>query len=202
MITNTKQSVKISLNFCQTRDNPKSVSEVANPAGAVKVKVHGAFSANLDRPARVRFVVIKACQHQGCLHASFDFGCRGTVFLPPGSGENVPQFDVRFDTGDEGRGLVYLPPLPENGQAFCSLPLTKTPPVFLPVQAGRESDAPASPVSCASRYNTLHLASKVVCQRGPAAPLKTPAHINPSINLLYNSLCGLTKATNCDTIRA
>ena len=69
----------------------------------------------------------------------------GAVFVPPGSGENLPQFDVRFDTGDEGRGLVYLPPLPENGQAFCSLPLTKPPPVFLPVQAGRESDAPRFP---------------------------------------------------------
>lgn len=67
---------------------------------------------------------------------------------------------------------------------------------------GAKAPHPASPGSRASRYNTLHLASKVVCQRGPAAPLETPAHINPSINLLYNSLCGLTKATNCDTIRA
>ena len=50
---------------------------VANPAGAVKVKVHGAFSANLDRPARVRFAVVKAGKPQGCLPASFDFGCRG-----------------------------------------------------------------------------------------------------------------------------
>jgi len=66
----------------------------------------------------------------------------GVVFLPPEVGGNVPHFDVRFDTGDEGRGLVYLPPLPENGQAFCSLPLTKPPPVFLTVQAGRESAAP------------------------------------------------------------
>ena len=50
--------------------------EIANPAGAVKVKVHGAFSANLDRPARVRFAVVKAGKPQGCLPASFDFGCR------------------------------------------------------------------------------------------------------------------------------
>ena len=50
---------------------------VANPAGAVKVEVHGAFSANLDRPARVRFVVVKAGKHRWCLPASFDFGCRG-----------------------------------------------------------------------------------------------------------------------------
>lgn len=39
--------------------------------------MHGAFSANLDRPARVRFVVVKAGKPQGCLPASFDFGCRG-----------------------------------------------------------------------------------------------------------------------------
>lgn len=39
--------------------------------------MRGAFSANLDRPARVRFVVVKAGKPQGCLPASFDFGCRG-----------------------------------------------------------------------------------------------------------------------------
>lgn len=33
---------------------------------------------------------------------------------------------------------------------------------------------PASPVSRASRYNTLHLASKAVCQRGGHAPLWKP----------------------------
>lgn len=33
---------------------------------------------------------------------------------------------------------------------------------------------PASPVSRASRYNTLHLASKVVCQRGGIGPLWKP----------------------------
>lgn len=53
------------------------VPKIANPAGAVKVKVHGAFSANLDSPARVRFAVGKAGKPQGCLPASFDFGCRG-----------------------------------------------------------------------------------------------------------------------------
>ena len=33
---------------------------------------------------------------------------------------------------------------------------------------------PASPVSRASRHNTLHLASKVVCQRGGIGPLWKP----------------------------
>lgn len=33
---------------------------------------------------------------------------------------------------------------------------------------------PAFPVSRASRYNTLHLASKVVCQRGDQAPFGNP----------------------------
>lgn len=33
---------------------------------------------------------------------------------------------------------------------------------------------PASPVSHAGRYNTLHLASKVVCQRGGTGPLWKP----------------------------
>ena len=115
---------------------------VANPAGAVKVEVHGAFSANLDRPARVRFVVVKAGKPQGCLPASFDFGCRGRCSSRQESTETHLISMYVFDTGDEGRGLVYLPPLPENGQAFCSLPLTKPPPAFLTVQAGRESAAP------------------------------------------------------------
>lgn len=39
---------------------------------------------------------------------------------------------------------------------------------------GAYRTAPASPVSRASRYNTLHLASKAVCQRGGHAPLWKP----------------------------
>lgn len=37
---------------------------VANPTVAVKVKMNGAFSANLDSPARFCFVVIKAGKHK------------------------------------------------------------------------------------------------------------------------------------------
>ena len=39
--------------------------------------MHGAFSANLDRPARVRFAVGKAGKPQGCLPARFPAGASG-----------------------------------------------------------------------------------------------------------------------------
>ena len=40
-------------------------------------------------------------------------------------GQNVH----KWPTEDEGRGLVYLPPLSETEQDFCSLPFTKTCPL-------------------------------------------------------------------------
>lgn len=47
--------------------------------------MHGAFSANLDSPARVRLSVVKAVKHLWRLTAPFDFGRRGgAVFAPPG----------------------------------------------------------------------------------------------------------------------
>ena len=129
--------------------------------------------------------------------------------VPPAGGwRKRTSFRCTFRHGGRGTGLVYLPPLPENGQAFCSLPLTKTRPFSCRCKRGAKATHPASPVSRASRYNTLHLASKVVCQGGAVAkggtlpPFGNPAHINPSINLLYHSLYGLTEATKCDTIRA
>lgn len=64
-------------------------------------------------------------------------------------------------------GLVYLPPLSGNRQGFCPLPGTK--PCPFPCRANRafpSGETLLLPVSRTGRYNTLHLAGKVVCQRG------------------------------------
>ena len=54
--------------------NIQLIEQVANPAVAVKVKMNGAFSANLDSPVQFCFSVTKAGKPQGCLPASLDFG--------------------------------------------------------------------------------------------------------------------------------
>lgn len=48
---------------------------------------------------------------------------------------------------------------------------------------------PASPVSHAGRYNTLHLASKVVCQRGHKPPLETPGFVSAWPQIAFLHLC-------------
>ncbi len=148
--------------------------EIANPAGAVKVKVHGAFSANLDRPARVHFAVGKAGKHQGCLPASFDFGCRGAVFLPPGGAETYLISMYVSTRGTRDGGLYICRRSPKTDRLFVRSRSQKPRPFSCRCKRGAKAPHPASPVSRASRYNTLHLASKVVCQRGPAAPFGNP----------------------------
>ena len=49
---------------------------------------------------------------------------------------------------------------------------------------------PVSPVTRDSRYNTLHLASKVVCQRGGIAPpLETPGFVSEWPQIAFLHLC-------------
>ena len=53
---------------------------------------------------------------------------------------------------------------------------------------------PASPVSHAGRYNTLHLASKVVCQRGGIGPpLETPGFAGVGLGAHFCALSIPTK---------
>ena len=89
-----------------------------------------------------------------------------------------------------GRGtgaFIYLPPFSENRPIFCSFPFAKIQPVFLPEQTGRKkAPHPVSPVSHASRYNTLHFASKVVCQRGH--PFGNPGQQNRRYAALSGSI--------------
>lgn len=67
-------------------------------------------------------------------------------------------------------GLIYLPPLSENGQAFCSLPVTKTQPVFLPVQAGCIKHRPPLPPSAAPAGITHYTLQARPCAKGEAMP--------------------------------
>ena len=147
---------------------------VANPAGAVKVKVHGAFSANLDRPARVRFAVGKAGKPQGCLPASFDFGCRGRCSSRRGVAETYPNLMYVSTRGTRDGGLYTCRRSPKTDRLFVRSRSQKPRPFSCRCKRGAKAPHPASPVSRASRYNTLHLASKVVCQRGENSPLWKP----------------------------
>ena len=93
--------------------------------------------------------------------------------------------------GSAGRGTgasIYLPPLSENSLIFCLSPFAKSPPVFLPEQTGRKKHRTPFPPSAthASRYNTLHFASKVVCQRGH--PFGNPGQQNRRYAALSGSI--------------
>ena len=77
-----------------------------------------------------------------------------------------------------GRGtgaFIYLPPLSESSPIFAYRHSQNS--ACFPAGANGAQNAPhpVSPVSRTSRYNTLHFASKVVCQMG-ASPLWKPPH--------------------------
>ena len=62
-----------------------------------------------------------------------------------------------------------------NRPGFCSSPSAKNCPFSCRVKRALPSgETLILPVSRDSRYNTLHFASKVVCQRGLRPPLETP----------------------------
>ena len=84
---------------------------------------------------------------------------------------------------------IYLPPLSENEQDF--FPSAHKTPARFPasVSWGQTASPPVSPVSRASRYNTLHLASKVVCQRVHKPPLETPDFVGVWPQIAFLHLC-------------
>ena len=176
--------------------------EIANPAGAVKVKVHGAFSANLDRPARVRFAVGKAGKPQGCLPASFDFGCRGRCSSRQGLAETYLISMYVSTRGTRDGGLYTCRRSPKTDRLFvrsCSQNPARFPDGGSGAQKRRLPLPPSAAPAGITHYTLL---CKVVCQEGDAPFFWTsPAHINSSINLSYHSVYGLAEATNCDTIR-
>lgn len=136
--------------------------------------MHGAFSANLDRPARVRSVVIKAGKPQGCLPASFDFRCRGRCSSRQESTETYLILMYVSTRGTRDGGLYTCRRSPKTDRRFVRSRSQNPRPFSCRCKRGAKATHPASPVSRASRYNTLHLASKVVCQRGDTPPFGTP----------------------------
>ena len=88
-----------------------------------------------------------------------------------------------------GRGtgaFIYLPLFYENSSIFRSFPFAKIQPVFLRSKRAHKVLHPVSPVSHASRYNTLHFASKVVCQG--ASPFGNPRQQNRRYAALSGSI--------------
>ena len=135
--------------------------------------------------------------------------------VPPAGGwRKRTSFRCTFRCGGRGTGACIPAAAPRKRTGFLFAPAHKNPARFpAGANGAQEAPHPASPVSRASRYNTLHFASQSRVPKGASGPLWKPplpacgpgqgptAPINPSINLLYHSVYGLTGATNCDTIR-
>lgn len=86
--------------------------------------------------------------------------------------------------GTRDGGLYTCRRSPKTDRLFVRSRSQKPRPFSCRCKRGAKATHPASPVSRASRYNTLHLASKVVCQRGDTPPFGNPRphqSINQSI---------------------
>ena len=127
------------------------------------VKMNGAGAPPLTAPPGLAFRSSRRASPEGACPPLLILGARE----PPPLGHFVPALR---GTKDEGRGLIYLPPLSENGQAFCSLPVTKLPPVFLPVQAGCIPHRPPLPPSAAPAGITHYTLQARPCAKGEAMP--------------------------------
>ena len=94
---------------------------------------------------------------------------------------------------DEGRGTeVCIPAAALRKRTGVLLPSAHKSPARFPasVSGVQTASHPVFTVSRASRYNTLHLASKVVCQRGGIAPpLETPGFVSAWPQIAFLHLC-------------
>lgn len=88
--------------------------------------------------------------------------------------------------GTRDGGLYTCRRSPKTDRLFVRSRSQKPRPFSCRCKRGAKATHPASPVSRASRYNTLHLASKVVCQRGENSPLwkPPPTSIHPAIQYM------------------
>ena len=94
--------------------------------------------------------------------------------------------------GDGGRGTeVCIPAAALRKRTGVLLPSAHKSPARFPasVSGVQTASHPVSTVSRASRYNTLHLASKVVCQRGHKPPLETPGFVSAWPQIAFLHLC-------------
>ena len=108
------------------------------------------------------------------LSASFDFGCRWRCSSSQESTETYLISMYVSTRGTRDGGLYTCRRSPKTDRLFVRSRSQNPRPFSCRCKRGAKATHPASPVSRASRYNTLHLASKVVCQRGPAAPFGNP----------------------------
>ncbi len=77
---------------------------------------------------------------------------------------------VRRGTG----AFIYLPPFSENSPIFCSFPLAKIQPVFLPEQTGRMKHRTPFPPSATPAGITHYTLQAKSCANGGKPPLETP----------------------------
>ena len=127
------------------------------------VKMNGAGAPPLTAPPGLALRLSRRASPKGACPPFWILGERE----PPPLGHFVPALR---GTKDEGRGLIYLPPLSENGQAFCSLPVTKLPPVFLPREAGCIPHRTPLPPSAAPAGITHYTLQARPCAKGEAQP--------------------------------
>ena len=111
----------------------------------------------------------RAAVKTGCkpVHFSLD-GCPLSCYFP---GVWPLLRDTLSTSRSVGRGtgaFIYLPPFSETSPIFCSFPFTKSQPTG--ANGAQKAPHPVSPVSHASRYNTLHFASQSRVPNGGFAP--------------------------------
>ena len=119
----------------------------------------------------------RAAVKAGCklVHFSFD-GCPLSCYFSRSVATTSGHFVHKSGVGRR-TGLHISAAVLWNQPNFLFIPIHKKSACF-PAGASRAQKAPhpVSPVSHASRYNTLHFASKVVCQRG--SPFGNPRQQN------------------------
>ena len=106
------------------------------------------------------------------VHFSLDgcpLSCYFSGSVATASGHFVHKSERRTRDG----AFIYLPPFSVTSPIFLFIPIHKNSACFpAGANGAQKAPHPVSPVSHASRYNTLHFASKVVCQG--ASPFGNP----------------------------
>ena len=118
----------------------------------------------------------RAAVKTGCkpVHFSLD-GCPLSCYFSGSVATISGHFVHKSERRTKNGGFIYLPPFSENSPIFCSFPLAKIQPVFLPEQTGRmKHRTPFSPSATPAGITHYTLLRKVVCQMGALPPLETP----------------------------
>ena len=120
----------------------------------------------------------RAAVKAGCkpVHFSLD-GCPLSCYFSGSVATTSGHFVHKSERRTKNGGFIYLPPFSENSPIFCSFPLAKIQPVFLPEQTGRmKHRTPFSPSATPAGITHYTLLRKVVCQG--ASPFGNPGQQN------------------------